>query len=148
MQKTKKILITITALMVLTFGLFLIACSDNQDSQVPGIPISVNNDSVVFSDLGNVTDPWTGKTVGSIQSGGVEFDSLGSIASPSPYVSQGDLAALTLGISPLIKHGDMNGDLCMSCHSTGSGGAPFLTLSHVEAGLDNSYCRGCHVDAE
>ncbi len=107
----------------------------------------MNNDSVSFSDNGTTSNPTAGATTGTITSEDIEWDSLGSAQPPEPYASPGDLAGLVLGEPPMISHGDSNGDSCTVCHESGSGGAPVLTASHLEAGLDDTYCRNCHTNA-
>jgi hypothetical protein len=126
----------------------LVACSGNNSlGAAQANPITVDNDSAVAGDLGVVTNPTAGRTVGPTQSEGVEFDSQGSVAPPDPYPTPGDFLGETTGTPPLIAHGAANGDTCMACHNNGSGGTPIIPRNHTESGLDDSYCRNCHQDA-
>jgi hypothetical protein len=149
MQKRKKQALALVILLLMIFSLLLIACSNGgaRASDEAKQPISINNDSVAFSDQGFVTDPDAGETVGTVTSGGVEFDSLGIAASPDSYAPPGNLESLTLGVSPAVPHGDTNGEQCLTCHETGAGGALVAPQSHLDNRLTDDYCRNCHSNA-
>jgi hypothetical protein len=49
------------------------------------------------------------------------------------------------GVPPAVDHGTANGTDCLSCHSTGSGGAPAIPQDHIDAGVTNDQCASCHT---
>ncbi|MDR1015565.1 MAG: hypothetical protein LBL86_11420 [Coriobacteriales bacterium] len=150
-RKNLKVIIIVFA--VLLMGFLVVACGgqsqpnpNSNTGAAESTAISVNNDTVTQAEnTPTVTDPNAGKIVGDTVSEEPTMDP-GTTVSPGSYNPE-DIMATATGAVLAVPHGDTNGDACLTCHESGTGGASVIPYSHVENKLTNDYCRSCHQNA-
>jgi hypothetical protein len=150
MYKQARFRILYLILLVIVSAAMLPACSEQAETtETTGAsPISVNNDTVEAGDQGAVTDPDAGKLSGTyVNAEPLPAMKPGITAPPEETNPMPDLLASVSGTVPTIPHGSTNGEGCLTCHESGSGGSTMLPQNHVDADLADEYCRSCHQDA-